>query len=160
MNESPPEQEPILSLRASRVASARKRGLGSAVFASARPVEVKIFADRIEEHQPGLPGRASIRTLRYDQIAQIRLNRGLKWSSISIESTGGHSIVIPHLGREDAETAKALIEEQLTRTNPNQPAPTSQHNLSEELNQLAELHQKQLLTDDEYAAAKDKLLHN
>src|SRR5258707_829929 len=129
MNESRPEQEPILSLRASRVASARRRGLASAVFASARPIEIKIFADRIEEHQPGLPGRASIRTLRYDQIAQIRLNRGLKWSSISIESTGGHSLVIPHLGREDAETAKALIEEQLTRANKDRTVPASDYRL-------------------------------
>ena len=89
MNESPPEQEPILSLRASRVASARKRGLGSAVFASARPVEVKIFGDdldvltqsaaRVQAVLQNVRGAADVKTEQVSglPVLTVKLNRWL-----------------------------------------------------------------------------------
>src|SRR5205823_4530100 len=64
----PPEPRPLVVLRQSRL------------FARAlRRETVAVFGDRIEHVRPGLIGRTRTVTVRYEQVAQVSLDRRLVW---------------------------------------------------------------------------------
>lgn len=65
-------------------------------------------------------------------------------------------IEVAHLTRDDAESAKLLIDGRLSER-PQRPQ-ANQPSLADELNRLSELHERQLLTNDEFATAKATLL--
>ncbi|HEY6497423.1 MAG TPA: SHOCT domain-containing protein [Trebonia sp.] len=50
------------------------------------------------------------------------------------------------------------LEQQATATQPEAGAPAAAPSMGDQLNQLADLHNQGVLSDDEFAAAKSKLL--
>jgi len=46
-----------------------------------------------------LLGGGATDTVRYEQIAQVLIDRGFKWSRLAIESTGGGGFVIAGLNK-------------------------------------------------------------
>jgi hypothetical protein len=143
--------EPVLRVKASRLRT-KGRGLAAAVL----PVELAIFVDRVEEKRPGLAGRHKTQAIRFDQVAQVSLRRGLPFCTLTIESTGGHSIVAEGLSRGDADRAKAEIEARIGGARISPISATA--NTADELAQLADLHKQGALNDEEFAAAKKSLL--
>jgi len=138
-----------------------KRGSATQI---ARPAEVRVYRDRIEERRPRrIPGREITQTIRFDQVAQVAMKRGLMWSSLVAESTGGHQIVLEGLPRKQADEAKAQIESRIaayrrgseSEARAGAAAPTS---AGDELARLADLRGRGALTDEEFAAAKRSLL--
>ena len=75
--------EPILKIKASRITGSNR------VF----PSEIRVYDDRVEEHKPG-PLRQRNQGIRFNQVAQVSIRRGIPWATLTIESTGGHMISV------------------------------------------------------------------
>jgi Short C-terminal domain len=143
-----------LNFKANRLAP--DRGIAS----MAMPNELNVLADRVESRRPSLIGRHDVRGIPFDQVAQVRVKRGIPFCQITIESTGGHAIVVGGLRRNDAEEAKFAIEQRMEATRNRQPAkhrsaPSSQ---ADEIERLADLKERGVLSVTEFEAAKKKLL--
>lgn len=127
-----------------------------------RMMTLKVFDDRLECTQPSLVGGGSTDAIMYEQIAQVVIHRGLRWSQLEVLNTGGGGFGIAGLNKKDADAAKAFIEEQIARvrsrgtTGSQQPGAS----LAEQMAQLTALRESGALTDDEFAAAKARLLNS
>jgi hypothetical protein len=128
--------EPLLVLRQSRW------------FArTPRRERVVIHADRVEHLRPGLVGRTRTVTVRYEQIAQVMLDRRLVWSALAVGTTGGADFVIDGLRRREADAAKAKLDRLIADVH-------ARESVAEALERLGGLREKGLLTDFEFLAAK------
>ena len=95
----PPEPRPLVVLRQSRL------------FARAlRRETIAVYGDRIEHVRPGLIGRTRTVTVRYEQVAQVSLDRRLVWSALAVDTTGGGGFVLDGLRRRDADAAKGKLD--------------------------------------------------
>jgi len=119
---------------------------------------LRVFADRVECTQPGLVGSGTTESIRYEQIAQVFIDRGLRWNRLAIETTGGGGFGIAGINRGDADAAKALIEERIERSRAPVAAPTAAPSIADQIAQLAALRDSGALSDEEFAAAKARLL--
>jgi hypothetical protein len=137
-----PRDEPLLVLRQSRwFARAPKRE------------SIVVYADRIEHLRPGLVARTRMVTVRYEQVAQVRLDRRLIWSALAVGTTGGADFVMDGLRRAEADAAKA----QLDRLIADAQARVS---VTDALERLGNLREKGLLTEFEFLAAKGAVFRN
>ena len=130
------------------------------------PNELDIHEDRIEEKVlprslTALMGRHDRLIIRYEQIAAVGLHTGLLWSTLTVESTGGHTVVVKALPKREAAAARQLLEERLAAHRAEQQqqrsvrAPAS---TADELSKLAALRDSGALSDEEFASAKKQLL--
>lgn len=141
--------------------------LSGSVIATNRwvPNKLDIYGDRVEETVPAknaltaAMGKSDHHVIRYEQVAAVGLHTGLKWSTLSVESTGGHTAVVKGLSKRDARKAKQLIEERLVayREGRGQPPPQPL-STADELAKLAALRDAGALDEEEFAAAKRQLL--
>ena len=137
-----PPDEPLLVLRQSRwFARAPKRE------------SILVYADRIEHLRPGLVARTRMVTVRYEQVAQVRLDRRLIWSALAVGTTGGADFVMDGLRRAEADAAKR----QLDRLIADAQARVS---VTDSLERLGNLREKGLLTEFEFLAAKGAVFRN
>lgn len=130
------------------------------------PNELDIYEDRIEEKVlprslTALMGRHDRFVIRYEQIAAVGLHTGLLWSTLTVESTGGHTAVVRALPKREATAAKQLLEERLAANRaghePQKLAPAAA-STADELSKLSVLRDSGALSDEEFAAAKKQLL--
>jgi hypothetical protein len=138
----PPEEEPLLVLRQSRW------------FARApRRESIVVYADRIEHLRPGLVARTRTLTVRYEQVAQVTLDRRLVWCALAVGTTGGADFVIDGLRRREADVAKAKLDRLIADVH-------ARESVAEALERLGSLREKGLLTDFEFLAAKGAVFRN
>ncbi|HVS84224.1 MAG TPA: SHOCT domain-containing protein [Gaiellaceae bacterium] len=124
-----------------------------------QPMWLRVYDDRVECQKPGVWTRGSTDTIRYEQMAQVIVARGMVWSSLSVETNGGGGFKIDGLKKDDADRAKALMDDRIAlvhqergSTTPATPA------IADQLAQLAALRESGALTDDEFSQAKSRLL--
>jgi hypothetical protein len=128
-----------------------------------RPNRVLIFEDRIEEHDPGFL-KKQVQSVRLDQIGQVYQKRGMAWSEVSIESTGGAKIVARGLKKEEADAAKRLLDELMARAKAPQqplmapPMPPVPEDIPSQIGKLAGLRDAGVLSEAEFEAKKTELL--
>jgi hypothetical protein len=128
------------------------------------PNVIRVWPDRIEEYEHHAIRKKETRTISYQQVSEVSLSRGLVWSDISIESTGGKSIALEGVPKSDAERVKALLDDALAASKgglsgaPTAAGLTPAPDLADQLRKLAKLRDQGILTDEEFAAQKDKLL--
>jgi hypothetical protein len=124
-----------------------------------QPMTLRVFEDRVECTKPRLFARGSTDTIRYEQIAQVIVHRGLAWNALAVETNGGGGFRIGGLKKHEAEQAKAAIDERVGRLRQQSGATASASpSLVEQLAQLSALRDSGALTEDEFAAAKKRLL--
>jgi hypothetical protein len=131
-----PADQPLLVLRQSRW--------------FARPLRretIVVYADRIEHVRPGLVARTRTVTVRYEQIAQVTLDRRLIWCALTVGTTGAAGFVLDGLGRREADAAKAKLDRLIADVH-------ARESVAEALERLGSLREKGLLTDFEFLAAK------
>ena len=139
---APAEEEPLLVLRQSRwFARAPKRE------------SLAVYADRIEHVRPGLVGRTRTVTVRYEQVAQVTLDRRLVWCALAVGTTGGADFVIDGLRRREADAAKRKLDRLIADVH-------ARESVAEALERLGGLREKGLLTDFEFLAAKGAVFRN
>lgn len=124
-----------------------------------RPNKVLIFNDRVEELDPGFL-KKRMQTIRFDQVAQVGIKRGVVWSEVTIESTGGHTIVAHGLKKGEADEAKGLLDRLISgaRSRSAEGPPPPAVDIPEQLRKLAELRDAGVLTAEEFEAKKAELL--
>jgi hypothetical protein len=132
----PPEPRPLVVLRQSRL------------FARAlRRETIAVFGDRVEHVRPGLIGRTRTVTVRYEQVAQVSLDRRLVWSALAVDTTGGGGFVLDGLRRREADAAKSKLDGLISDAH-------GRESVAEALERLSTLRERGLLTDFEFHAAK------
>jgi hypothetical protein len=101
----------------------------------------------------------------YQQVSEVSLSRGLMWSNLSIESSGGRSIVLDGVPKSDTERVKVLVDDAVARAKggiatgpPSATGPTPPPDLADQLRKLADLRDQGILTEAEFATQKAKLL--
>jgi hypothetical protein len=128
------------------------------------PNVIRIWNDRIEEYEHHAVRRKTTKAINYAQVAQVATSRGIRWTVLRVESTGGHQITIEGLNKERGAELKQMLDSKVhaAKVGPNfmQPvAPTAQPtDVADQLMKLAELRDRGVLSDDEFTAQKAKLL--
>lgn len=124
------------------------------------PNVVRVHEDRIVETDKGFLKEAE-RAIRYEDVAQVRLDTGLMYATLTIESKGGDGIVADGLKNAEAKEAKRLIEERSAAAGQQSRKPSQvveEKSTADELRKMKELHEQGVLTDDEFEQQKAKLL--
>jgi predicted acylesterase/phospholipase RssA len=115
------------------------------------PFILSIFDDRVECRQPGVIKRGPTETIRYQQVAQVVVHRGVLWSGLTVETIAGGGFRIDGLRKKDAEAAKAALDSRV--------ASASGPDHGAQLEKLKSLYAAGVLTDTEFAAAERRLLN-
>jgi hypothetical protein len=145
---------PLYEVRASRLAK------GGRPFT---PNVVRIWPDRVEDYQHHALLHKNTQAIGYAQVAQVTINRGLRWSTIRVESTGGQVVTLAGVPKRDADQIKAVLDAKVNeaRVGPQQAAPvatSSAVDVTDRLVKLGEMRTAGLITDEEFAAQKARLL--
>ena len=122
-----------------------------------------IFLDK------GFLGQLKVEDFWYDNISSMESTRGIVWGSITVYSSGNKAVIdkVPKKEIDDFVTAQRnkLATRSRPRTTPVSPtAPvrpsSSSHSPLDNLAKLNELYQQGVLTDEEYAKSKERILEN
>ena len=122
------------------------------------PVVARLYQDEIAVVHGG-----RIRTeqrIRYEQIAQVVVRRGLQRSSLIIERTGGHTLRVDGLGHITAEQAREGIQTRVqdARRGGTSASSASAPSIAAQIRELAELKEAGLITEEEFQTKKRNLL--
>jgi hypothetical protein len=148
---------PLFELQASRLKGGRLL----------TPNVIRVWPDRVEEHQSHAIRKSETLSIRYDQVAQITLSKGMMFSEIVVESTGGRIITMQGMAKKDAERVKGFLDTGAdsarnggTTTIVQQiPTAAPAASLADELTKLAKLRDDGILTDEEFAEQKAVLMN-
>lgn len=142
---------PLLEFKASRFRGGRR----------ITPNVIRIWNDRVEEYEHHALRQKNTRAINYAQVAQVITNKGLRWSDIRVESTGGPFLILSGVPNANASEVKRLLDEKVhaakAALNP-VAAPVGGSDSTDRLLKLGEMRQAGLLTDEEFQAEKAKLL--
>jgi hypothetical protein len=131
-----------------------------------RPNRVHIFEDRVEEVDPGFINN-KMQVVHLDRIAQVYLQRGVAWTEVSIESTGGAKIVAKGLNKGEAKEAKELLDRLIANARNPQASQAStdapkasgrSDDIPAQIRKLAELRDAGLVSESEFESKKTELL--
>jgi len=148
--------KPLYEFRASRFKGGR-------MFT---PNVIRVWPDRVEEYEHHAVRKKGTQTISYHQVSQVRLGRGLRWSDVSVESTGGLVITLKGLSKADGEKVKSLIDAAVERTRQESlraaaPAAASaapQASVADELMKLAQLRDAGVLSPEEFEVQKSRAM--
>lgn len=99
--------------------------------------------------------------VRYEQIAQVSIHPGLFSRTLEVVNTGGAAnLRLESLSKADAEMLKDKIESQLRefKKKASQPSQHGALSVADELNKLADLKARGILTEQEFQSQKRKML--
>ena len=124
-----------------------------------------IFLDK------GLLGQLKVEDFWYDNISSMESTRGIVWGSVTVYSSGNKAVIdkVPKKEIDDFVSAQRNKLATRNRSAPTPGGPTStaatlssspSHSPLDDLAKLNELHQNGVLTDEEYAKSKERILRN
>ena len=129
------------------------------------PNVIRVWSDRVEEHEHHAVRKTGTETISFQQVAQVKLAKGLHWADVTVESTGGHTITLNGLPKADADRVKALIDNAVNETRRGDAvgtvpaAPAATHtSAADEILKLVALRDSGAITEEEFQAHKAKLL--
>ncbi len=104
-------------------------------------------------------GKYHKRTIGIDKIAQVNVAHGLIFSEILVINKGGEeNVKVTGLAREDASNAKRCIQSLMSEAERLPKAASSSVTVAAGLQECADLYSQGLLSEDEFLAAKKRLL--
>lgn len=133
------------------------------------PNVIRVWSDRIEEYEHHAVLKKNTESINFHQVAQVKVRKGLRYSDVSVESTGGHSIVMKGVPKGDGDRVKGIIDEAVhsartgslpTAAPPPQaaPAPAAQVSVADELIKLAQLRDAGVLSPEEFEEQKARAM--
>lgn len=124
-----------------------------------RPKRLLIFEDRVEMHDPGFL-KTEVKTVRYPQIAGVRIEGRVLRGDVIIESTGGDKISVPKLPRGEAQAARDLIQQKMAERDAPSPVASeaARSYVADQIRKLADLREAGILTEEEFESKKAELL--
>ena len=123
-----------------------------------------VWSDRIEEYEHHAVLKKNTESINFHQVAQVKVRKGLRYSDVSVESTGGHAIVMKGVPKGDGDRVKGLIDEAVhtARTGSMPPlpqaAPVAQASVADELIKLAQLRDAGVLSPEEFEEQKARAM--
>lgn len=143
---------PLYSLEASRLKGGR-------IFS---PNVIRVWPDRIEEHENHAIRRSGTQAIHFRQVAQVGIEKGLIFTNISVESSGGHIIRLIGVPKDDGDRVKGMIDDAVQAAHANRPSTVihsaPQFDVADQLIKLAALRDSGVLTEEEFATQKRKIL--
>jgi hypothetical protein len=143
---------PLYSLEASRLKGGR-------IFS---PNVIRVWRDRIEEHENHAIRKSGTQAIHFRQVAQVAIERGLIFTNISVESSGGHIIRLIGVPKDDGDKVKGMIDDAVQAAHTNKPSTVvhaaPQIDVADQLMKLAALRDSGVLTEDEFQTQKQKIL--
>jgi hypothetical protein len=129
------------------------------------PNVVRIWPDRIEEYEHHAVRHKNTRAINYAQVSQVTINKGLRWANIRVESTGGQDITLIGVPKASADQVKGVLDKRVheVKVGPQpqqqpQPVNSSAVDVTDRLIKLGEMRTAGLITDEEFAIQKARLL--
>lgn len=124
------------------------------------PNMIRIWPDRVEEHEPHAVRKTGTQAISLQQIAQVSMARGIVWSEITVESTGGHIVKLIGVPNADGDRIKQLLDEAVlsVRATSGPPAASGAVDVADQLRKLADLRDQGILSEEEFTAQKARLL--
>jgi hypothetical protein len=147
-----PDRDALMNVRQRHLGRMREKG---------QPGWVRVYDDRVECLRPGVISRGLTETIRYEQVAQVLVTRGLAFSKLAVQSNGGGGFAIDGLKKDEADAAKELIDERVARYRADittTRAPVNSGGLADQLTQLASLRESGALSEEEFQQAKARLM--
>ncbi len=152
-------KEPLYEFKASRLKGGRLL----------TPNVIRIWPDRVEEYEHHAIRKKETQAIRYAQVAQIKMSKGMVYAEIAVESTGGHVITMKGVPKKDGEKVKTMLDQRAEEARhgavagaPAQAAPVQQApaaaSMADELIKLAKLRDDGILTEEEFAQQKANLM--
>ena len=130
------------------------------------PNVIRVWLDRVEEYEHHAIRKKGTQAISFHQVAQVKLGRGLRWTDISVESTGGHVITLKGVPKSDGETVKGLIDNAVNsaRHGASQGSPPAagsppQASVADELIKLAQLRDTGVLSPEEFEVQKARVMN-
>jgi hypothetical protein len=130
------------------------------------PNVIRVWRDRIEEYEHHAVRKKGTQAINFFQVAQVKLDRGMRWSNVTVESTGGHVITLKGVPKADGERVKGLIDEAVhaarigvTQREPTPAsAPPAVVSVADELMKLAQLRDAGVLSAEEFESQKARVM--
>jgi hypothetical protein len=125
------------------------------------PNVIRVWPDRIEEYEHHAIRKKGTQAISFQQVSEVSMSRGLVWSDVSVESTGGKSITMDGIPKGDADRVKKMIDDAVfaSKRGPvSAPVAAAAPDLADQLRKLADLRDQGILTEDEFSAQKARLL--
>jgi len=128
------------------------------------PNVIRVWPDRIEEYEHHVVLKKGTQAINFAQVAQVQVRRGLRWSNLRVESTGGHTITMVGMQKAECERVKTMVDDAVHRAKNPQPVVIASQNaapaidVADQLTKLAALRDRGVLTEEEFQAQKAKLL--
>ena len=101
--------EPLLEVKS--------KALGTGV-----PASLKAYPEQVEVRTVRSPREVDVQTVRYDEISKVEIDRGMTFAELKVKKQGllsGKTLLVTGLSVEDAERAKAFIEERMAHAGEN-----------------------------------------
>jgi hypothetical protein len=80
------------------------------------PASLKVYPDQVEVRTVRSPREVDVQTVRYDEISELEIERGMTFADLVVKTRGllhGKTLLVRGLSVEDAEDAKAFVEERM-----------------------------------------------
>jgi hypothetical protein len=77
---------------------------------------LRAYPEEVEVRTVHSPREVEVQTARYDEISKVEVDRGMTFADLEVKTRGllrGKSLLVRGLSVEDAERAKAFIEERM-----------------------------------------------
>jgi hypothetical protein len=116
---------------------------------------VYVFSDRVEVDTVGLLNRKT-ESMRYDQMAGVRLRVGVVFAALFFESRGGSEVGVKSLPKAEARRAHDIVQERIGSAVSSAGAPAS--DIPGQIRRLAELRDAGIVSEAEFEAKKAELL--
>ena len=120
----------------------------------ATPAAVRLYEHKVEVSHGGL-ARVARQRVRYDQITQVLIRRGILFATLLIESTGGHTVRVESMLESEAQEARDMMQQRM-RTAVSASSTPANHggtaSVVAQLRELAELKEAGIITEAEFEA--------
>jgi hypothetical protein len=92
----------------------KTKPLGSGI-----PGSLRAYPEEVEVRIVRSPREVDVQTVRYDEISKVEIERGMAFAELKVKKRGkllgGETLRVTGLSEQDAERAKAFIEERMAR---------------------------------------------
>ena len=131
---------------------------GSALLSNTWKQELQILEDGVYG-ETLVVGRRVKMHLPYESVAQVNISRGVLTADIEIVNKGGAgNLVIKALKKKDAEKAAELIEQKRIEFQSTQKQGGMNNSVADEIEKLASLLDRKIITEEEFNAKKKEML--
>lgn len=140
---------PLYALEASRIKGGR-------IFS---PNVIRVWPDRIEEYENHAIRKSGTQAIHFRQVAQVAIEKGVIFTNITVESSGGHIIRLMGVPKDDGDKVKSLIDQAVKFAHSNQASVVAPKlDIADQLTKLATLRDSGVLTEEEFLNQKKKIL--